>query len=53
MNGRETFMLATLGVIVIFFGIYPAPILNLMNSSLNTLAALLQHGVPAAMTGGM
>jgi NADH-quinone oxidoreductase subunit M len=53
MNGRETFMLATLGVIVIFFGIYPAPILNLMNSSLNTLAALLQHGAPAAMTGGM
>jgi NADH-quinone oxidoreductase subunit M len=53
MNGRETFMLATLGVIVIFFGIYPAPILDLMNSSLNTLAALLQHGAPAAMTGGM
>ena len=53
MNGKETFMLATLGVIVIFFGIYPAPILNLMNSSLNTLAALLQHGAPAAMTGGM
>ena len=53
MNGRETFMLATLGVIVVFFGIYPAPILNLMNSSLNTLAALLQHGAPAAMTGGM
>jgi hypothetical protein len=51
MNGRETFMLATLGVIVVFFGIYPAPILNLMNSSLNTLAALLQHGAPAAMTG--
>ena len=53
MNGRETFMLATLGVIVIFLGVYPAPILNLMNSSLNTLAALLQHGAPAAMTGGM
>jgi NADH-quinone oxidoreductase subunit M len=53
MNGRETFMLATLGIIVIFFGIYPAPILNLMNSSLNTLAALLQHGAPAAMTSGM
>ena len=53
MNGRETFMLATLGIIVIFFGIYPAPILNLMNSSLNTLAALLQQGLPAAMTSGM
>ena len=31
MNGRETFMLATLAVIVIFLGIYPAPILDLMN----------------------
>jgi len=53
MNGRETFMLATLGIIVIFFGIYPAPILNLMNSSLNTLAALLRQGAPAAMMSGM
>jgi NADH-quinone oxidoreductase subunit M len=47
MNGRETFMLATLAVIVIFLGIYPAPMLNLMNSSLNHLAELMQS------TGGM
>jgi NADH-quinone oxidoreductase subunit M len=53
MNGRETFMLATLGVIVIFFGIYPSPILNLMNSSLSTLAALLRQGAPAVMMSGM
>jgi NADH-quinone oxidoreductase subunit M len=53
MNGRETFMLATLGVIVIFFGVYPSPILNLMSSSLNTLAALLRQGAPAVMMSGM
>ncbi len=42
MNGRETLMLASLGAIVIFLGIYPAPLLDLMNSSLNTLAGILQ-----------
>ena len=42
MNGRETLMLASLGIIVVFLGIYPAPLLNLMNSSLNALAGILQ-----------
>ncbi len=51
MDGRETFMLATLAVIVIFLGIYPAPVLDLMNASLNTLAELLQHTGSAAMLG--
>jgi NADH-quinone oxidoreductase subunit M len=50
MNARETFMLATLAVIVIFFGIYPSPVLDLMNSSLNHLAEILQH-VPAPLSG--
>ena len=53
MNGRETFMLATLGVLVILLGIYPAPILDLMNSSMNTLAGLVQHGAAAAAMNGM
>jgi NADH-quinone oxidoreductase subunit M len=44
MNGRETFMLATLSVIVIFLGIYPAPMINLLNSSLNYLAEFMQAG---------
>jgi NADH-quinone oxidoreductase subunit M len=51
MNGRETFMLASLAAIVIFFGIYPSPMLNLMNSSLNHLADLLQHAAGAGMMG--
>jgi NADH-quinone oxidoreductase subunit M len=53
MDGRETFMLATLAIIVIFCGIYPAPVLDLMNSSLNLLSSILQHSGTAAVIGGM
>jgi len=53
MNARETFMLTALAVVVILFGIYPAPILNLMNTSLNTLAGVVQHGAAAAAMNGM
>jgi NADH-quinone oxidoreductase subunit M len=51
MNGRETLMLASLAVIVIVLGIYPAPVLNLMNASLNQLAGLLAHAGTGAMLG--
>jgi NADH-quinone oxidoreductase subunit M len=51
MNGRETLMLATLAVVVIFCGIYPAPVLNLMNSSLNYLSDILQNSAGAVMVG--
>jgi NADH-quinone oxidoreductase subunit M len=44
-------MLVPLAAIVIFLGIYPSPILNMMTSSLNTLSALLQHADAAAMLG--
>jgi NADH-quinone oxidoreductase subunit M len=50
MNARETFMLVTLAVIVIFCGIYPSPVLDLMNSSLNYLSGILQH-VPTPLSG--
>ena len=53
MNGRETFMLAVLGAVVLFCGIYPAPILNLMTSSLNHLAAILTQVPSAASLSGM
>ena len=53
MNARETFMLATLAVIVIFFGVYPSPMLDLMNSSLSQLAGLLKTAAPAVMMSGM
>jgi NADH-quinone oxidoreductase subunit M len=51
MNGRETFMLAALAAIVIFLGVYPSPMLDLMNSSLNHLAELLQHPSTSVLLG--
>jgi NADH-quinone oxidoreductase subunit M len=52
MNGREMVMLIPLAVIVIFLGIYPSPMLDLMNSSLNHLADVL-HGFGATGMVGM
>jgi NADH-quinone oxidoreductase subunit M len=48
MNGREMVALVPLAVIVIFFGIYPAPILNLMMTSVNHLADFVQKAAPHA-----
>ena len=52
MNGRETFMLATLAIVIIFFGIYPSPVLDLMNSSLNCLSGILQQSANGTMLSG-
>jgi NADH-quinone oxidoreductase subunit M len=51
MDGRETFMLVTLAVIVLFLGIYPAPVLDLMNASMNSLAGIMQHAGTTGMMG--
>ncbi len=51
MNGREMAMLVPLAVIVIFLGIYPSPVLDLMNSSMNYLAELLHRAGADAMMG--
>ncbi|MCZ6774850.1 MAG: NADH-quinone oxidoreductase subunit M [Ignavibacteria bacterium] len=51
INGREMAMLAPLAAIVIFLGIYPSPVLDLMNSSMNFLAELLQHAGSATLMG--
>jgi NADH-quinone oxidoreductase subunit M len=40
INGRETLILATLAIMVLFFGIYPAPMLDVMHS---TVEHLVQH----------
>jgi len=40
INGRETFILAVLALAVLVFGIYPAPILDVMST---TIANLLEH----------
>ncbi len=51
MNGRETLMLVSLALIVIFLGIYPAPVLDLMSTSLNSLAGVLQNTGVQGMMG--
>ena len=42
INGREIFTLVPLGVIVVILGVYPAPVLNLMSSSLQHLIYMVR-----------
>lgn len=51
MDNREMVMLVPLAAIVIFLGIYPSPVLNLMNASLNHLAEILHTAQAATMMG--
>lgn len=44
INGRELFMLVPLAIIVIVLGIYPSPVLNLLNSSVNHLVDFVMTG---------
>lgn len=53
MNGREMVMLWPLAAIVIFLGIFPSPILNLMNTSLNALSGVLDQARHATILMGM
>jgi NADH-quinone oxidoreductase subunit M len=50
INGRELFTLIPLAVVVIFLGIWPHPVLGLMNASLVHLIDLVKA---APMMGGM
>jgi NADH-quinone oxidoreductase subunit M len=43
MNAREYAMLVPLTIIVIFIGVYPSSMLNLMNSSVNQMVNFLAH----------
>ncbi len=51
INGRELFTLIPLAIIVIFLGIYPAPMINLMSSSVNTLVDIVNKGAGMAILG--
>ena len=44
INARELFTLVPLAIIVILLGIWPHPILNLMNTSMTYLGQLVQRG---------
>ena len=42
INGREIFTLVPLGILVIFLGVYPMPILNLINNSMVNLISIIK-----------
>jgi NADH-quinone oxidoreductase subunit M len=44
INGRELFTLVPLAIIVIFLGIYPAPVINLISTSVNALVDVVNKG---------
>jgi len=48
INGRELFTLIPLAAIVVFLGVYPSPVLSMMNSTLNYLNAVVEAGAHAA-----
>ncbi|MBU0508471.1 NADH-quinone oxidoreductase subunit M [bacterium] len=43
INARELFTLIPLVLVIIFLGIWPHPVLNLMNTSMTYLGQLVQH----------
>ena len=45
INGRELFTLIPLAVIVLILGVYPHPVLGLMNTSMTYLGQLIQNSV--------
>ena len=42
ISAREIFTLAPIGLIVVFVGVYPMPVLNLINTSLNHLNTIVR-----------
>ena len=51
INGRELAMLVPLGMIVLVLGIYPSPMLDLMNSSANALVDFVKSGSGMVLLG--
>jgi NADH-quinone oxidoreductase subunit M len=50
LNRREWLMLAPLAAIVVVLGVWPAPVLDMMNGSVNALVDLLQATTDATTT---
>ena len=52
VNGREFVILASLAVMVLFFGLYPAPLIDVMHASIdNLLAHVTVSKLPVQETG--
>jgi len=43
INGRELFTLVPLAIIVIYLGVYPAPVLNLLEVTMNNLIVVMKE----------
>ncbi len=50
INGRELVSLIPLAVITIFLGIYPSPMIDLMNTSVNHLVEVMKAGAQMSAT---
>lgn len=51
INGRELFTLIPLGIIIILLGVYPAPLLDLIKTSLNELVEVVKTTESATVLG--
>lgn len=51
INGRELFTLVPLGLVVILLGVYPAPVLDLMKTSLNNLVEVVKSAETITLLG--
>lgn len=49
INGRELFTLVPLAIIVIILGVYPSPLIDLMNASVNHLVEFVSSGAGMPM----
>jgi NADH-quinone oxidoreductase subunit M len=49
INGRELFALIPLAIIVIFLGVYPGPMIDLLNASVNHLVTFVSAGAGMPM----
>ena len=50
-NGHLDMLLVPLGIIVLVLGIYPSPMLDLMNSSANALVDFVKSGSGMVLLG--
>ncbi len=51
INGRELFTLVPIGILVIVLGVYPAPLLDLIKTSLNELVEVVKAAEAPTMLG--
>lgn len=53
LDGREVFVLTPLAIVIVILGVYPAPALNWMTTSLGHLVNVVKDGAALAMNAGL